>query len=109
MREMQRRANYMQSHSAHCAVDAHVCCPAQLTNTSICSVITAAHGILPYNTSHFLLCLKIAFVREISSKLSGGFGCYRHEWVKDVPEILLANGYSLLFAFLSLFLIRLHQ
>ena len=26
--------------------------------------------------------LNIAFVREISPKLSGGFGCYRHEWVK---------------------------
>ena len=28
---------------------------------------------------HFLY---IAFVREISPKLSGGFGCYRHDWVK---------------------------
>ena len=33
--------------------------------------------------------LNIAFVREISQKLSGGFGCYRHEWfnlvINDTP------------------------
>ena len=28
--------------------------------------------------------LKIAFVRKISPKLSDGFGCYRHELVKDI-------------------------
>ena len=26
--------------------------------------------------------LNIAFVRKISPKLSGSFGCYRHKWVK---------------------------
>ena len=32
----------------------------------------------------------IPFVREISAKLSGSFGCYRHEWVK--PLMLKSNG-----------------
>ena len=55
--------------------------------------------------------LYIAFVREISPKLSRGFGCYRHEWINpyaagahwpiqnDAKNLekkteTLANGYS---------------
>ena len=35
------------------------------------------------NNSSFNIYLKIAFVREISPKLSGSFGCFRHELVKQ--------------------------
>ena len=38
-------------------------------------------------------CLNIALVIVISPKLSGGFGCYRHEWVVHLQGIL---GMSLL-------------
>ena len=33
--------------------------------------------------------LKIALVREISPNFSGGFGPYRHEWVKKLSNYLL--------------------
>ena len=37
--------------------------------------------------SSFKCFLNIAFIREISLKLSGGFGCYRHEWVKHAKNL----------------------
>ena len=44
-------------------------------------------GVLINNSLDSKYFLNIAFVKEISPKLSGGFGCYRHEWVN-----LLTSG-----------------
>ena len=35
----------------------------------------------------------VAFVPEISPKLSGGFGCYRYEWVNPIAPRVYAWSY----------------
>ena len=36
------------------------------------------------NISHSISFLNIALVKEKSPKSSGGFGCYRHEWINPL-------------------------
>ena len=54
------------------------------------------------NNSHFKYFLNIAFVRKLSTKLSGCFGCCRDEWVNILSVTNVPTGVSVMHSWLKL-------